>query len=159
MDKKQDQLAELREIRNLMERSSKFLSLSGIAGIIIGIIAIAGVAAAYVYLGIGLSEPVYNQFSEASLYLDIIQCIQFDILSLEQIANIKQNYEKNMKEYAPKVKKLRDEMEKRESDTGLDEYMFSTSKITRAFNRLRAKMYEMNMNEKESNPCRFRCYG
>ena len=28
----------------------------------------------------------YNQFSEASLYLDIIQCIQFDILSLEQIA-------------------------------------------------------------------------
>lgn len=74
--------------------------------------------------------------------------------SLEQIANIKQNYEKNMKEYAPKVKKLRDEMEKRESDTGLDEYMFSTSKITRAFNRLRAKMYEMNMNENESNPCR-----
>lgn len=63
MDKKQDQLAELREIRNLMERSSKFLSLSGIAGIIIGIIAIAGVAVAYTYLGIGLFEPGYYQFT------------------------------------------------------------------------------------------------
>ncbi|MBE0423330.1 MAG: hypothetical protein IBX66_05275, partial [Lutibacter sp.] len=65
MDKKQDQLAELREIRNLMERSSKFLSLSGIAGIIIGIIAIAGVAVAYTFLGLGLNEPGYYQFSAA----------------------------------------------------------------------------------------------
>ena len=65
MDKKQDQLAELREIRNLMERSSRFLSLSGIAGIIVGVIAIAGVAVAYTYLGIGLFEPGYYQFSAA----------------------------------------------------------------------------------------------
>jgi hypothetical protein len=65
MNEKQDQLAELREIRNLMERSSKFLSLSGIAGIIIGIIATAGVAMAYRYLGIGLFEPGYYQFSAA----------------------------------------------------------------------------------------------
>lgn len=65
MDKKQDQLSELREIRNLMERSSKFLSLSGIAGIIIGIIAIAGVATAYAYLGLGFNEPGYYNFSAA----------------------------------------------------------------------------------------------
>lgn len=65
MDKKQDQLAELREIRNLMERSSRFLSLSGIAGIIVGVIAIEGVAAAYAFLGLGLSEPGYYQFSAA----------------------------------------------------------------------------------------------
>jgi hypothetical protein len=65
MDKKQDQLSELREIRNLMERSSKFLSLSGIAGIIIGIIAIAGVATAYTFLGLGISEPGYYNFSAA----------------------------------------------------------------------------------------------
>lgn len=65
MDKKQDQLAELREIRNLMERSSRFLSLSGIAGIIVGVIAIAGVAAAYIFLGLGLSEPGYYNFSAA----------------------------------------------------------------------------------------------
>lgn len=65
MKKKQNQLNELKEIRNLMERSSKFLSLSGIAGIIIGIIAIAGVAAAYVFLGLGLNEPGYYNFSAA----------------------------------------------------------------------------------------------
>jgi len=63
MDKKQDQLQELREIRNLMERSSRFLSLSGIAGIIVGVIAIAGVAVAYTFLGLGLNEPGYYQFS------------------------------------------------------------------------------------------------
>ncbi|KUO65331.1 MAG: hypothetical protein APF83_11495 [Lutibacter sp. BRH_c52] len=63
MDKKQDQLNELREIRNLMERSSRFLSLSGIAGIIVGMFAITGVAAAYLFLGIGLIEPRYYQFA------------------------------------------------------------------------------------------------
>jgi hypothetical protein len=51
MDKKQVQLAELREIRNLMERSSKFLSLSGFAGIIVGLLALASVAIAYVLIG------------------------------------------------------------------------------------------------------------
>ncbi|MDO9274404.1 MAG: hypothetical protein Q7T92_02520, partial [Lutibacter sp.] len=63
MDKKKDQLAELREIRNLMERSSRFLSLSGIAGVIVGVVAITGVVAAYLFLGLGLNEPGYYQFS------------------------------------------------------------------------------------------------
>lgn len=62
MDKKQDQLAELREIRNLMERSSRFLSLSGIAGVIVGVVAIVGVATAYLFLGLGLDEPGYYKF-------------------------------------------------------------------------------------------------
>jgi hypothetical protein len=62
MDKKQDQLNELKEIRNLMERSSRFLSLSGIAGIIVGVLAIMGVVAAYLFLGLGLFEPGYYHF-------------------------------------------------------------------------------------------------
>ncbi|MDO9039582.1 MAG: hypothetical protein Q7U59_14670 [Lutibacter sp.] len=66
MDKKQDQLNELREIRNLMERSSRFLSLSGIAGIIVGVVAITGVAAAYLFLGLGFSEPGYYQFASST---------------------------------------------------------------------------------------------
>ncbi len=77
MDKKQDQLAELREIRNLMERSSKFLSLSGIAGIIIGVIAIAGVTAAYAYLGLGLNEPGYYQFSAAQNVAEVTEAYTF----------------------------------------------------------------------------------
>lgn len=77
MDKKQDQLAELREIRNLMERSSKFLSLSGIAGIIVGVIAIAGVAAAYAYLGLGLNEPGYYQLSAAQNVAEVTEAYTF----------------------------------------------------------------------------------
>jgi hypothetical protein len=48
-----------------MERSSKFLSLSGIAGIIIGVIAMAGVAVAYTLLGLDIIEPGYYNFSAA----------------------------------------------------------------------------------------------
>lgn len=77
MDKKQDQLAELREIRNLMERSSRFLSLSGIAGIIVGVVAIAGVAAAYAFLGLGLNEPGYYQFSAAQNIAEVAAAYTF----------------------------------------------------------------------------------
>lgn len=77
MDKKQDQLAELREIRNLMERSSRFLSLSGIAGIIVGVIAFAGVAAAYAFLGLGVDEPGYYNFSAAQNVAEVTEAYTF----------------------------------------------------------------------------------
>jgi hypothetical protein len=63
MDKKQEQLDNLREIRSLMERSSRFLSLSGLSGVIIGLTAIAGVVAAYLYLGLSFDEPEYYQLA------------------------------------------------------------------------------------------------
>ena len=47
MNKQQEQLDAIKEMRNLMERSSRFLSLSGLAGVVIGIIALLGVAALY----------------------------------------------------------------------------------------------------------------
>jgi len=77
MDKKQDQLAELREIRNLMERSSKFLSLSGIAGIIIGVIAMAGVAVAYTLLGLDINEPGYYNFSASQNIVEVTEAYTF----------------------------------------------------------------------------------
>lgn len=46
------QLSELSEIRMLMERSSRFISLSGLSGIFAGIFAIIGAGAAYWYLHI-----------------------------------------------------------------------------------------------------------
>lgn len=63
MDKKQEQLEALREIRSLMERSSRFLSLSGLSGVIAGTAAIAGVAAAYIYLGLSPDEPGYYLYA------------------------------------------------------------------------------------------------
>ncbi len=65
MNKQQEQLDNLREIRSLMERSSRFISLSGLTGVIAGITAIAGVAAAYIYLGLSLNEPEYYKLAKA----------------------------------------------------------------------------------------------
>jgi hypothetical protein len=48
MSPNQDSLHTLTEIRNLMERSSKFLSLSGLSGVFAGIFALIGAAAAYI---------------------------------------------------------------------------------------------------------------
>lgn len=41
----------LQEIRSMMERSSRFISLSGLSGVMAGIVALLGAAAIYVYLG------------------------------------------------------------------------------------------------------------
>jgi len=42
MDAKNDPIKDLTEIRSMMEKSSKFLSLSGLAGISAGVVALAG---------------------------------------------------------------------------------------------------------------------
>lgn len=62
MKNQQEQLTELKEIRNLMERSSRFLSLSGMAGVVVGLFAIIGVVAAYLYLGITPNTAAYYQW-------------------------------------------------------------------------------------------------
>lgn len=59
MSKQQEQLEAISEIRSLMERSSRFLSLSGLAGVVVGVIALAGVASAYIFLGLSPLEPGY----------------------------------------------------------------------------------------------------
>lgn len=55
MRKKQTSPEEtLTEIRQLMERSSRFISLSGLSGVLAGVYALAGIAAAYYILHAGL---------------------------------------------------------------------------------------------------------
>jgi len=46
----QDPLAQLTEIRAIMERSSRFLSLSGLSGVGAGVVALAGTAIGHYYL-------------------------------------------------------------------------------------------------------------
>lgn len=46
----QQHLETLGEIRNMMERSSRFISLSGLSGVMAGIFALAGVSMVYLYL-------------------------------------------------------------------------------------------------------------
>jgi hypothetical protein len=55
MDKRNEQLEQLEhlsEIRSLMERSSRFISLSGLSGIAAGTFALIGAAAVYLYFDI-----------------------------------------------------------------------------------------------------------
>ncbi len=50
MDKRKEHLENLSEIRSLMERSSRFISLSGLSGVAAGFFALLGAAAVYIYL-------------------------------------------------------------------------------------------------------------
>ncbi len=50
MEQEKEHLQQLQEIRSLMERSTKFISLSGLSGIIAGCIALAGAGIQYWYM-------------------------------------------------------------------------------------------------------------
>ncbi len=62
-------LDELREIRNIMERSGKFLSLSGLSGVAAGVVGILGALYMHFQLGLPwigeltLNESEYSQYS------------------------------------------------------------------------------------------------
>lgn len=63
------QLDDIKAIREMMEESSKFLSLSGLSGIIAGIAAILGAAFAYFYLLRDPSLTDYNLHQEMMILL------------------------------------------------------------------------------------------
>jgi len=61
---------DLASIRSLMERSSKFLSLSGLSGILAGVYALLGAAIAYriIYINpVDIDRPVRGMFYEGSI--------------------------------------------------------------------------------------------
>lgn len=60
MKQEQDYIRDIAEIRSMMERSTKFLSLSGWAGILAGVYAIAGAGLAYTFFGFNPDEIVYT---------------------------------------------------------------------------------------------------
>jgi hypothetical protein len=50
MEQEKEHLQQLQEIRSLMERSTKFISLSGLSGILAGCIALVGAGIQYLYM-------------------------------------------------------------------------------------------------------------
>jgi hypothetical protein len=58
-----EQLETLTEIRTLMERSTRFLSLNGLAGVFAGIFALAGAFAAYMYLDFNINRESYYHYA------------------------------------------------------------------------------------------------
>lgn len=67
MNKQEHPLETLDEIRNLMQQSTRFISLSGLSGIVAGITALCGMAAAYIYLGLGLCDEGYYRHFHGGL--------------------------------------------------------------------------------------------
>ena len=68
MDKQQEQLEAIKEMRNLMERSSRFLSLSGLSGVAIGIIALLGVCAVYLQFNLsGLGSDFQGKLASVTI--------------------------------------------------------------------------------------------
>ena len=64
MTEKEEQLGHLSEIRNLMEKSSRFLSLSGLTGIFAGIYALVGAYLVYSDFNIIPSDTAGDSYSE-----------------------------------------------------------------------------------------------
>lgn len=63
MDNSTEQLEALGEIRSMMERSSRFISLSGLSGVCAGIFALIGAAAAYYHFKLGISDITYYELA------------------------------------------------------------------------------------------------
>lgn len=64
MKQQEDYIQDISEIRSMMERSTKFLSLSGWAGIMTGVYALIGAYIAYKVLYFNPDEIVYTSLSE-----------------------------------------------------------------------------------------------
>lgn len=60
MENKPDPLHQLSEIKTMMEKSSRFLSLSGLSGVSAGIVALIGAYLAYQLIGKTPSDDIYQ---------------------------------------------------------------------------------------------------
>lgn len=63
MSQAEEQLEALKDIRKMMERSTRFLSLNGLSGIFVGLIALAGAAAAHWFLTSYEGEGAYYEYA------------------------------------------------------------------------------------------------
>lgn len=82
MKTERDHIQDITEIRSMMERSSKFLSLSGLAGVMAGIYALAGAWIAYRFFGFNPEEIVYSAINSGSLFSSLQNVIFLAILVL-----------------------------------------------------------------------------
>lgn len=75
MKEERDYIQDLAEIRSMMERSSKFLSLSGLAGVMAGFYALAGAWIAYSFLGFNPADVSYLAAQSGSEISNLPQLI------------------------------------------------------------------------------------
>lgn len=84
MENPTEQLEQIKEIRSIMERSSRFISLSGLSGVFAGFFALAGVCAFYIYVNANLNYG-YSQLAKAvpvDISLDFIRFCFLDAAAI-----------------------------------------------------------------------------
>lgn len=80
MKSTQEQLDAIQDMRNMMERSSRFLSLSGLSGVAIGIFALMGVTVLYLKLDLHPLESGFRAILETTSPTFSNELFQFIIL-------------------------------------------------------------------------------
>lgn len=75
MKDEQDYIRDIAEMRSMMERSSKFLSLSGLAGIMAGIYALAGAYVVYKVLDFHPDQVVYGNAGQGIVFPGMVNVI------------------------------------------------------------------------------------
>jgi hypothetical protein len=83
MNEKPDYARDITEIRSMMERSSKFLSLSGLSGVMAGIYALAGAFISYQVLGFNPDDLTVNDTTvKSSLWKIVVLALIVLVLAL-----------------------------------------------------------------------------
>lgn len=77
MDQQNEHLKDLQEIRSIMERSSRFISLSGLSGIFAGLTALAGALAVFLYK----QDFFFGRYYNGSVFLNQ------DLISGQELRN------------------------------------------------------------------------
>jgi hypothetical protein len=82
MKEKPDYVRDITEIRSMMERSSKFLSLSGMAGVMAGIYALVGAYVAFQVFKFNPDDIAYGNLPSETLLKIVVMAIIVLILAL-----------------------------------------------------------------------------
>jgi hypothetical protein len=86
MENQNEHLDTLRDIRSMMEKSSRFVSLSGFAGVFVGIFALCGALGAYLFIQVKYHDmrvPYYEYSVEGGeLNMSFLQFFVLDALSV-----------------------------------------------------------------------------
>jgi hypothetical protein len=75
MKTEKEYISDLTEIRSMMERSTKFLSLTGWAGIMAGFYALLGAYIAYKIIYLNSGETILNSFSRQQISPELVNLI------------------------------------------------------------------------------------
>jgi hypothetical protein len=111
MNQQQEQLETLHEIRNIMDRSSRFISLSGLSGISAGITALAGAAVIMWYFGsidMAYNQNGYYSFTQEQLMflLTVALVVLLVALGSASYFTIRRAHNNNQRIWDSKTKRL-----------------------------------------------------